>query len=224
MKAVLIDAYDSFIYIIHQYLQAAGVDTLVVRNDAATVAGIAAAAPDFVVLGPGPGHPADAGYVELIRAFRGRIPLLGVCLGHQAMGLAYGGTVAKAPQPRHGKTSIVRHDGRGVFTGLPAAYSATRYHSLIVSHLGFPPELEITATAEDDGLVMGLRDPIAAVEGVQFHPESIRTDDGMRIFVNFIRTHVDPGFAGGARRAAREPSPCPSPAPRERDRVRAYRR
>jgi anthranilate synthase component 2 len=202
MRALLIDAYDSFIYIIHQYLRASGVDTTVVRNDTVTADGVGALAPDFVVLGPGPGHPADAGYVELIRAHRGRIPLLGVCLGHQAIGLAYGGTVGRAPQPRHGKTSPVRHDGRGVFAGLPQPASVTRYHSLVVHREGFPAGLEVTATAEDDGQIMGLRDPVAAVEGVQFHPESIRTDDGMRIFLNFVRTHVDPGFAGAARRAA----------------------
>ena len=202
MRALLIDAYDSFIYIIHQYLQASGVDTTVVRNDTVTAESVAATAPDFVVLGPGPGHPADAGYVDLIRAHRGRIPLLGVCLGHQAIGLAYGGTVGKAPQPRHGKTSLVRHDGRGVFAGLPDPASVTRYHSLVVHREGFPATLEVTATAEDDGQIMGLRDPAAAVEGVQFHPESIRTDDGLRIFLNFIRTHVDPGFEGDAKRAA----------------------
>ncbi len=199
MRALLIDADDSFICIIDQYLRASGIDTTVVRNDTVTPEGVGGLAPDFVVLGPGPGHPADAGYVELIRAHRGRIPLQGVCLGHQAIGLA--GRQGPAAAPRQ-DPAPVRHDGRGVFAGLPQPASVTRYHSLVVHREGFPAGLEVTATAEDDGQIMGLRDPAAAVEGVQFHPESIRTDDGMRIFENFVRIHVHPGFGGGARRAA----------------------
>ena len=200
---LMLDNYDSFTYNLVQYLREMSADIHVARNDALSVADVEKLAPQAIVISPGPGRPEDAGICcEVIRRCSGRIPLLGVCLGHQAIGLAYGGTVGRAPQPRHGKTSPVRHDGRGVFPGLPQPALVTRYHSLAVHREGFPAGLEVTATAEDDGQIMGLRDPAAAVEGVQFHPESIRTDDGMRIFENFVRIHVHPGFGGGARRAA----------------------
>jgi anthranilate synthase component 2 len=157
MNALLIDAYDSFVYIINQYLQEAGVETEVVRNDAIDIAGVQARHPDFIVLGPGPGHPADAGYVEIIRHAQGRIPLLGVCLGHQAIGLAYGGTVARATHLMHGKSSIIEHDGRGCFRGLENNLSVTRYHSLVVQRHNLPTNIEITATALDDEYIMGFR-------------------------------------------------------------------
>jgi anthranilate synthase component 2 len=202
MRALLIDAYDSFVFIIRQYLEEAGLETEVVRNDAVSPAEVAAAAPDFVVLGPGPGHPADAGYVEMIGALRGRIPMLGVCLGHQAIGLFHGAAVRRGKAPVHGKTSLLQHDGRGVFAGLPAAFEVTRYHSLVVEEEGLPDGLEVSARSLDDGHVMGIRDRGAALEGVQFHPESIRTDHGMRIFANFVTAHVDPAWRPAPRRRA----------------------
>jgi anthranilate synthase component 2 len=184
MKVLLIDAYDSFSHIIDQYLLTLGAETEVVRSRTRTVDQLAASAPDAVVLGPGPGHPADSGHVELVHAFAGRVPLLGVCLGHQAIGLAYGAEVAVAKHLMHGKTSPVEHDGEGVFAGAVSPLTATRYHSLIVT--GHSPELVVTATSLDDGYVMGLRHRTLAVEGVQFHPESVMTEDGLRLFGNFL--------------------------------------
>lgn len=202
MRAVLIDAYDSFVFILRQYLEEMGMETRVVRNDAVGPADVAALGPDLVVLGPGPGHPADAGYVEMIAALRGRVPMLGVCLGHQAIGLFHGAAVARARAPVHGKTSLVAHDGRGVFAGIDGPFEATRYHSLAVEEEGLPPGLEVSARSLDDGHVMGLRDRAAALEGVQFHPESIRTDHGRRILAGFVRAHVDPLWTPAGRLAA----------------------
>ncbi|MFE9121001.1 anthranilate synthase component II [Streptomyces sp. NPDC007172] len=184
MKVLLVDAYDSFSHIIDQYLLSLGAETDVVRSRTRSVAELIGSAPDAVVLGPGPGHPADSGHVELVHAFAGRVPLLGVCLGHQAIGLAYGAKVAVAQRLMHGKTSPVRHDGLGVFAGAGQPLTVTRYHSLIVTDP--PPELTVTATSEDDGYVMGVRHASLAVEGVQFHPESVMTADGMRLFANFL--------------------------------------
>ncbi|HZH26968.1 MAG TPA: aminodeoxychorismate/anthranilate synthase component II [Azospirillaceae bacterium] len=204
MNALLIDAYDSFVFIIRQYLLEAGIGTTVVRNDAVTPDGVAEMSPDFIVLGPGPGHPADAGYVELITRFRGRIPMLGICLGHQAFGLAFGGRVARGKAPVHGKTSRMIHDGKGVFTGIAQGFTATRYHSLVVEEEGLPDGLEVTAVSEDDRHIMGLRDRSAAIESVQFHPESVYTQDGLRIFTNFVTVHVAPSWrpAAGAGKGA----------------------
>ncbi|MEU8963118.1 aminodeoxychorismate/anthranilate synthase component II [Streptomyces sp. NPDC048491] len=184
MKVLLVDAYDSFSHIIDQYLLSLGAETDVVRSRTRSVAELIESAPDAVVLGPGPGHPADSGHVELVHAFAGRVPLLGVCLGHQAIGLAYGARIAVAQRLMHGKTSPVRHDGLGVFAGAAQPLTVTRYHSLIVTDP--PPELTVTATSEDDGYVMGVRHASLAVEGVQFHPESVMTADGMRLFANFL--------------------------------------
>ncbi|MER6593130.1 aminodeoxychorismate/anthranilate synthase component II [Micromonospora purpureochromogenes] len=186
MKVLLVDAYDSFTHIIDQYLRTLGARTMVVRSRSRTDEELATLRPDAVVLGPGPGHPAESGHVELVRAFAGRVPLLGVCLGHQAIGLAYGGTIAVARHLMHGKTSLVGHDGRGVFSGAVAPLTVTRYHSLIVDD-PVPPALEVTARASDDGYVMGVRHRSLAVEGVQFHPESVMTEDGLRLFDNFLR-------------------------------------
>ncbi|MDJ0461615.1 aminodeoxychorismate/anthranilate synthase component II [Streptomyces sp. H27-C3] len=184
MKVLLVDAYDSFSHIIDQYLLTLGAETEVVRSRTRTVEQLVDSAPDAVVLGPGPGHPADSGHVELVHAFAGRVPLLGVCLGHQAIGLAYGAEVAVAKHLMHGKTSPVEHDGQGVFVGAATPLTVTRYHSLIVT--GAPTGLAVTATSLDDGYVMGLRHRTLAVEGVQFHPESVTTDDGLRLFGNFL--------------------------------------
>ncbi|QES47511.1 aminodeoxychorismate/anthranilate synthase component II [Streptomyces venezuelae] len=184
-RVLLIDAYDSFVHIINQYLRTLGARTEVVRALERTPDELAALEPDAVVLGPGPGHPAESGHVELVHRFAGRVPLLGVCLGHQAIGLAYGGRVEVAEQVMHGRTSTVRHDGEGVFRGLGNTLEATRYHSLIVAE-PLPEELVTTAVSTDHGYVMGLRHRTLPVEGVQFHPESIMTTGGVQIMGNFL--------------------------------------
>ena len=186
MKALLIDAYDSFVYIIRQYLLEAGLEVPVVRNDRITGDQIEAMAPDLIVLGPGPGHPAESGYVGILDRFAGRTPILGVCLGHQAIGLAFGGTVERARRLMHGKTSPIAHDGLGCFDGQAQPFSATRYHSLVVGEAGLPDCLAVSARAEDDGHIMGLRHRTLPIESVQFHPESIRTEAGARLFGNFV--------------------------------------
>ncbi|WP_326698621.1 aminodeoxychorismate/anthranilate synthase component II [Streptomyces sp. NBC_01754] len=196
MRVLLVDAYDSFSHIIDQYLLTLGARTEVVRSRTRTVAELVESAPDAVVLGPGPGHPAVSGHVELVHAFAGRVPVLGVCLGHQAIGLAYGGRVGVAEHLMHGKTSPVEHDGDGVFAGAVTPLTVTRYHSLIVTDP--PPELAVTATSLDDGYVMGVRHRTLAVEGVQFHPESVTTDDGLRLFGNFLAQVGDVPLAAGA--------------------------
>ncbi|MFB6813980.1 anthranilate synthase component II [Streptomyces sp. NPDC056347] len=185
MKVLLVDAYDSFTHIIDQYLRTLGADTRVVRSRTRTPGQLAALRPDAVVLGPGPGHAADSGHVELVHRFAGHVPLLGICLGHQAICLAYGGRVTVAQRLRHGKTSPVRHDGAGVFTGMQPVMTATRYHSLIAEE-PLPPALLATAHAQDDGYVMGLRHRTLPVEGVQFHPESVTTHNGARLLDNFL--------------------------------------
>jgi len=194
MKVFLVDAYDSFIFIISQYLEDLGLKTCVERNDVENLADrIEAYTPGFCVLGPGPGHPAEAGYVELIRRFEGRVPLLGVCLGHQAIGLAYGGRVERAQNVMHGKVSTIHNDGRGVFAHIGGNdFDATRYHSLIVTEDSVPADLEVSSHAADDGYVMGLRHRSMPVEGVQFHPESILTEHGRGIFRSFIDTYCLP--------------------------------
>ena len=191
MRVLLVDAYDSFTHIIYQYLRTLGAETVVVRSRTRTPDEMAALAPDAVLLGPGPGHPADSGHVPLVHRFAGEVPLLGVCLGHQAIGLAFGGVTTVASHLMHGKTSVVDHDGTGVFAGAPRPLTVTRYHSLIVAR-DVPSELEVTATARDDGYVMGLRHRTLAVEGVQFHPESVLTQDGLRLFENFLQRAAGP--------------------------------
>jgi anthranilate synthase component 2 len=185
VNVLIVDAYDSFSHIIFQYLRTLGADVDVVRSHTRTPEELLATGPDFVVLGPGPGHPADSGHVELVRAFAGRVPLLGVCLGHQAIGLAFGGRVSVAAHLMHGKTSPVAHDGEGVFHDAPQPLTVTRYHSLVVD-ADVPPELVVTATSLDDGYVMGLRHRDLPVEGVQFHPESVTTERGLSLFANFL--------------------------------------
>lgn len=184
-RVLLVDAYDSFSHIIDQYLLTLGARTEVVRSHTRTAAELVATEPDAVVLGPGPGHPAESGHVELVHTFADRVPVLGVCLGHQAIGLAYGAQIAVARHLMHGKTSPVEHDGRGLFTGAAAPLTVTRYHSLIVTDAP-PAELAVTATSRDDGYVMGVRHRTLPVEGVQFHPESVMTEDGLRLFGNFL--------------------------------------
>jgi anthranilate synthase/aminodeoxychorismate synthase-like glutamine amidotransferase len=185
-RVLVLDNYDSFTYSLVQYLGELGVEPLVHRHDALALDQITALDPAGVVISPGPGTPDDAGLsMDVIRAFAGRRPVLGVCLGHQCIGQVFGGRIVRAPQVMHGKTSLIRHDGRGVFTNLPDPFEATRYHSLVVDRPSVPPELEITAET-DDGTIMGLRHREYAVEGVQFHPESILTVSGHDLLRNFL--------------------------------------
>jgi anthranilate synthase/aminodeoxychorismate synthase-like glutamine amidotransferase len=184
---LVIDNYDSFTYNLVQYFGELGAELIVRRNDETTVGEVEALAPSHILISPGPGRPEDAGVtLDVIRSFAGKRRILGVCLGHQAMGLAFGGQVVRAPLPMHGKTSTVEHDGRGVFTGIASAFQASRYHSLVVSDDGWPDALEVTARAREDGLVMGLRHREWPLHGVQFHPESILTHEGRRILRNFL--------------------------------------
>jgi anthranilate synthase/aminodeoxychorismate synthase-like glutamine amidotransferase len=183
---LVIDNYDSFTYNLVQYLGEHGARIEVVRNDALDVDGIQRLGPERIVISPGPGNPDQAGVsLEVIRRLGPTTPLLGVCLGHQAIGQAFGATVARARTQMHGKTSTIHHDGRGVFAQLPVPFVATRYHSLVVLPDTVPPELEITARSEDDE-IMGLRHRRYPIEGVQFHPESILTVEGKRLLANFI--------------------------------------
>ena len=183
---LMLDNYDSFTYNLVQYLGELGAEVRVVRNDEMTVAEIANLAPAKIVISPGPCSPNEAGVsLEVIRTFAGRIPILGVCLGHQAIGQAFGGAVVHAKELMHGKTSPVTHTGEGVFAGLPTPFTATRYHSLAVERSSLPAELAVTAWT-DDGEIMGLAHTRFDVEGVQFHPESILTEHGHRMLGNFL--------------------------------------
>jgi anthranilate synthase/aminodeoxychorismate synthase-like glutamine amidotransferase len=184
---LVIDNYDSFVYNLVQYLGELGAEPLVYRHDEATLEQMMALDPAAVLVSPGPGRPEDAGVSnEAIAAFGERgVPVLGVCLGHQCIGQVYGGRVVRAEQVMHGKTSSIRHEGRGLFEGLPSPLEATRYHSLVVERSSVPDVLEVTAETED-GVVMGLRHRDLPVEGVQFHPESILTEGGHRLLQNFL--------------------------------------
>jgi anthranilate synthase/aminodeoxychorismate synthase-like glutamine amidotransferase len=183
---LVIDNYDSFTYNLVQYLGELGAEPVVYRHDALTLPEIEALEPDAVLISPGPGRPDDAGLSNsVISDFAGQVPVLGVCLGHQCIGQVFGGTVVRAPQVMHGKTSLIHHNGQGVFAGLPQPFEATRYHSLIVARDTVPDVLEITAET-DDGLVMGLRHRELPIEGVQFHPESILTAGGHDLLRNFL--------------------------------------
>jgi anthranilate synthase/aminodeoxychorismate synthase-like glutamine amidotransferase len=189
---VVVDNYDSFTYNLVQYLGELGATMTVVRNDEATVNQIAALQPQCIVISPGPGRPEDAGItMGVIRELGERIPVLGVCLGHQAIGAVFGGSVVRAATPMHGKTSTIEHVGRGVFTGLTGPFLASRYHSLIVADEGLPAVLEVTARTTEDRSIMGLRHRTWPVHGVQFHPESILTGEGRRILRNFLDGHLD---------------------------------
>ncbi|MFE2289639.1 anthranilate synthase component II [Streptomyces sp. NPDC059452] len=211
-NVLLVDAYDSFVHIIDQYLRALGATTEVVRSGAHTPQELAARRPDAVVLGPGPGHPSVSGHVELVREFAGKAPLLGVCLGHQAIGLAFGGRVELADHLMHGRTSTIRHDGEGVFEELGRSTVATRYHSLVVAR-PLPDVLVETATAVDDGYVMGVRHRELPIEGVQFHPESIMTEGGMRLFENFLSTSTPTPAPTSAPTPTPTSAPTPVPTP-----------
>ena len=188
---LMIDNYDSFTFNLVQYLQALGAEVRVERNDALTVDDIARLRPEKIVISPGPCTPDEAGVsLEVVRRLGPSTPILGVCLGHQAIGQAYGGKVVRAKRIMHGKTSSIRHRGEGVFAGLPDSYVATRYHSLVVERESLPDCLEVTAWTELDGgfeEIMGLRHREHPVEGVQFHPESILTEHGHALLENFLR-------------------------------------
>lgn len=186
MSVLLIDNYDSFTYNLYQYLCELGAEVVVHRNDQVTVAECEALAPDHVVISPGPCTPAESGISrDVIRTFAGKVPVLGVCLGHQCIYEVYGGTVAGAGEIMHGKTSEITHDGKGVFAGIPSPFKAIRYHSLAGTPPTQPKELEVTATSES-GVIMGVRHKELTVEGVQFHPESIATEHGKKLLANFL--------------------------------------
>jgi anthranilate synthase/aminodeoxychorismate synthase-like glutamine amidotransferase len=188
----VLDNYDSFTYNLVQYLGELGAQVEVRRNDEVTIEQIESLRPERILLSPGPCTPQEAGIsVELIRHFAGKVPLLGVCLGHQAIGAAFGGDVVRAKNLMHGKTSQVEHDGKTIFRGLSSPMAATRYHSLIVSEKTLPKDLEVSAwTSDKDGtrVIMGLRHKNLPVEGVQFHPESVLTDEGKKLVANFLRS------------------------------------
>jgi len=190
VRVLVVDNYDSFVYNLVQYLAQLGAEPTVARNDQVDVAD--AAEFDAVLLSPGPGVPEDAGVcVELVHRLSGVVPIFGVCLGHQAIGVAFGATVARAPELLHGKTSAVTHDGTGVFAGLPSPFTATRYHSLAVVEATLPPELVVTARTAS-GVVMGLRHTTLDVEGVQFHPESVLTEHGYAMLATWLVRCGDP--------------------------------
>jgi anthranilate synthase/aminodeoxychorismate synthase-like glutamine amidotransferase len=190
---LVIDNYDSFTYNLVQYLGELGADVMVMRNDVVSLDDVVNAKADRIVISPGPGRPEHAGVtMSVIRRLGQATPILGVCLGHQAIGAVFGGEVVRAVVPMHGKTSTIEHDGRGVFSGIAGPFQASRYHSLVVAEQGLPDDLEITARTLEDANIMGLRHRTWPVHGVQFHPESILTGEGKTILRNFLRD----GFAG----------------------------
>ncbi|MGH8595875.1 MAG: anthranilate synthase component II [Gammaproteobacteria bacterium] len=184
---LMIDNYDSFTYNLVQYLAELGAKVQVSRNDEMSVAAIEALEPEGIVISPGPGTPNEAGItLDLIEQLSGKVPILGVCLGHQAIGQAFGGKVVRATHVMHGKVSRIHHDGKGLFSGIPDGFVATRYHSLVIERATLPTSLELTAESED-GEIMGVRHRVLAVEGVQFHPEALLTEHGHRILDNFLK-------------------------------------
>jgi anthranilate synthase component II len=188
---LVIDNYDSFTYNLVQYLGELGAEVQVMRNDAVSIGEVCAARPKHIVISPGPGRPEQAGItMDVIRQLGSTIPVLGVCLGHQAIGAVFGGNVVRAGVPMHGKTSTIEHDGRGVFNGISGPFLASRYHSLVVSDTGLPADLEVSARTREDGVIMGLRHRRWPVHGVQFHPESILTGEGQRILRNFLEDRL----------------------------------
>lgn len=203
---LLIDNYDSFVYNLQHFIGELGAEVLVTRNDRISVSEALDLEPEGIVISPGPCDPDRAGIcLELVKAAAGRVPLLGVCLGHQAIGQAFGGRIVRAPVPMHGKLSRVRHDGRSVFASLPSPIEATRYHSLVVDRETLPNDLEVTAETED-GVIMGLAHRELPVHGVQFHPESIASQNGHALLGNFLAMATD----------GRLPSRMPAPLPERR--------
>ena len=203
---LMIDNYDSFTYNLVQYFGELGEEVRVFRNDQIDLQGIAALRPKYLVLSPGPCSPAEAGIcIEAIRHFQGQLPILGVCLGHQSIGAALGGKIVRAKVQMHGKTSVIRTDQRGVYAGLPQQFTVNRYHSLVIERDSLPAELEVSATADDDGEIMGVRHrELAAtrtpLEGVQFHPESIMTPVGKRLLRNFLELADGGCMKGGGHK------------------------
>jgi anthranilate synthase/aminodeoxychorismate synthase-like glutamine amidotransferase len=190
---LVIDNYDSFTYNLVQYLGELGADVQVMRNDAVSLEDVVRLGADRIVISPGPGRPENAGVtMAVIRRLGETTPILGVCLGHQAIGAVFGGEVVRAGVPMHGKTSTIEHDGQGVFAGIAGPFVASRYHSLVVAESGLPAELEITARTREDANIMGLRHKTWPVHGVQFHPESILTGEGKHILRNFLEGGVRP--------------------------------
>ena len=197
-RVLVIDNFDSFVYILVQYIGELGAEPVVVRNNAATVDELVELNPDAVLISPGPGRPEDAGVSnDIIRRFAPDRPVLGVCLGHQCIGQVFGGTVERAPELMHGKTSFIRHTDNGVFAGLPSPLEATRYHSLIVERYDLPADLEVTAET-DTGLIMGLRHRTFDVHGVQFHPESVLTVGGKQMIANWLGVTLPAGVSPSA--------------------------
>ncbi len=185
MKVMIVDNVDSFVYNLYQYVGELGADPVVVPNTI-TLEEVEDIGPDRIILSPGPGKPEDAGRcVDIIRRVGRKVPTMGVCLGHQCIGIAFGGTVSRAPAPMHGKTSLIRHDGKGIYAGLDGPITATRYHSLAIRPDGFPESLKVTAVTAD-GEIMGVRHREYPIEGVQFHPESILTEEGKKLMTNFL--------------------------------------
>jgi anthranilate synthase/aminodeoxychorismate synthase-like glutamine amidotransferase len=185
---LVIDNYDSFTYNLVQYLGELGTQPFVRRNNEITLDEIASLKPERIVISPGPGRPEQAGItLDVIKRFGPTVPVLGVCLGHQAIGMAFGGLVVRANAPMHGKTSAIKHDGQGVFAGIASPLTVARYHSLVVQKDGLPKELEVTAQTEDDGTIMALRHREFPIYGVQFHPESIMTREGQHLLRNFLK-------------------------------------
>ena len=206
---VLIDNYDSFTFNLVHYFGELGEEVRVHRNDKIATAAVLAAEPDAIVLSPGPCTPKEAGIcLDLIKAAGGNIPILGVCLGHQAIGEAFGGKVVRAPKPVHGKLSDIRHDGSGIFRGINAPFKATRYHSLVVERESLPSELAATADT-DDGLIMGLAHKRFPVHGVQFHPESIASEHGHLLLRNFLEIAAQWNAANGRSRSVKAARPAP---------------
>jgi anthranilate synthase/aminodeoxychorismate synthase-like glutamine amidotransferase len=188
---LVIDNYDSFTYNLVQYLGELGAEVQVMRNDVVSLDALMKARPERIVISPGPGRPEQAGVtMSVIRQLGQTTPILGVCLGHQAIGAVFGGAVVRAGVPMHGKTSTIEHDGRGVFSGIAGPFVASRYHSLVVAEEGLPAELEVTARTQEDGNIMGLRHRSWPVHGVQFHPESILTGEGRHILQNFLEDRL----------------------------------
>ncbi|MBI2890445.1 MAG: aminodeoxychorismate/anthranilate synthase component II [Nitrospirae bacterium] len=193
---LMIDNYDSFTYNLVQYVEELGEEVRVFRNDKIKVEEIRRLAPRKILISPGPCTPAEAGIsVELVRAFHRELPILGVCLGHQSIGAAFGGKIVAAKRIMHGKVSRISHDGEGVYRGLENPFSATRYHSLVVEEASLPAELKVTSRSED-GEIMGIRHKVAPLEGVQFHPESILTTEGKKLIANFLSAVGSPPFGG----------------------------
>jgi anthranilate synthase component 2 len=193
MRIVVVDAFDSFVHILKQYLLDLGTDPVVVRSDEFTPDVVTSWGAQALLLGPGPGHPDDSGHIQIVRRFAGEVPILGVCLGHQAVGAAFGATVVRAGHLVHGKASAIEHDGQGLFVGMRQGFRAMRYHSLVVDESTVPGCLRITARSRDGGYVMGMRHRSLPIETTQFHPESVGTESGHGMLARFLERCVPVG-------------------------------